>query len=241
MNQKWWIFAGILALAGVLVLTSNQRHTEKIEPSKLQNPVNLPQAKVPDGAWLIEPGKAVGPVTAQSTFADLQKTFGAANVHQESIYGAEGETYPGVVIYPKEPNKRLEVIWKAQKQKGPQTPGTILIRPAGSDTEKFESLWHTSNGVSLGTSLKKLESLNGGIFTLAGFDWDYGGVVLSWGDQGKLKKEFQQKGMVIRLGPSENPPVKAMEAVEGDKTFSSDNPNMQAVKPFVQEITVILQ
>jgi hypothetical protein len=241
MNQKWWILVGILALTGVLVLTSNQHQTEKIEPSKLPSPVNLPQAKTPDNAWLIEPGKSVGPVTAQSTLAELQKTFGAANVHQEQIYGAEGETYPGVVIYPKEPNKRLEVIWKVQQKKGPQTPGTILIRPASSDTEKFESLWHTSNGVTLGTPVEKLEALNGAPFLLAGFDWDYGGVVLSWGDEGKLREAFQRKGIMVRLGPSENPPAKAMEAVEGDKSFPSNSPNMKAVKPFVQEITVILR
>src|SRR5690349_7729019 len=110
MNQKWWILIGVLVLAGVLILTSNQRQPEKIEPPLTQSKTsaNLPEPRNPSkSAWMIEPGKAVGPVTAQTTLADLQKTFGAANVHQESIYGAEGETYPGVVIYPNEPEKRL--------------------------------------------------------------------------------------------------------------------------------------
>jgi hypothetical protein len=242
MSQKWWILIGILALVGVLVLTSNHKQREKTVPSfmKTHTPANVTTTSVAEDAWLIEPGIRVGPITAKSSLSDLQKSFGTPNVHQEKIYGAEGETYPGVVIYPNDPKKRLEIIWKSPAPKGETLPGSILIRPGNADTEQFESLWHTANGVTLGTPLKNLETLNGGPFTLAGFDWDYGGIVLSWGDQGKLKDAFQQKGLVLRLGPAKSPPAKAMDAVEGDARFSSDNPNMQAVKPFVQEITVIL-
>ena len=239
MNHKVWIALGVAALIGLLFLTSDHKRTEKTPaPHVLKQTASVPRATQKDeAAWLIEPGIRVGPITPKSTLADLQKYFGNANVKPQKIYQAEGEAYDGVVVFPDEPGKRLEIIWKVQSGKGARTPGSVMIRGAGM--EESASHWHTANGVSLGTSIQTLEALNGAPFTLAGFGWDYGGVVLSWGDQGKLKEAFQQKGLIIRLAPSKNTPPKALEAVQGDASFSSDHPGMQTARPVVQEITVV--
>lgn len=239
MNQKWLILIAVLALLGVLVWTSDHKHTEKVVP--LPPPHQMPKstqvpAPLEADPWLIKPGEGVGKITAHSTLLDLQKAYGTDNVRLEQVSGAEGETYPGAVLFPNEPRKRLEIIW-AEKSK---TPESILIREEADESENTGTLWHTGEGVTLGTSLKTLEALNRGPFTLSGFDWDYGGMVLSWGDQGKLKEDFQGK-LVLRLEPSEHPPAKAMEAVEGDRQFSSSNPNMQTVRPTVDEIIVMFR
>ncbi|HEY9745662.1 MAG TPA: hypothetical protein V6C99_05545 [Oculatellaceae cyanobacterium] len=235
MKPKWLILIALLIAAGVLVLTANQKQPEK------QLPI-VKQVARPDAVqiiennttsadfWVIDPGVRVGPITPKSTLADLEKAFGEANVKSAQIAGAEGDTYPGVVVYPLAPDQQLEIIWKSEQQK---TPGTIIIRGENSK-------WHTRNGVSLGTSLKTLETLNGGPFIMTGFDWDYGGTVLSWGDEGRLNSIFQKQGsLVLRLEPSERAPQKAREAVLGDGSFSSANPNMQAVRPVVREMVVI--
>lgn len=183
--------------------------------------------------WLIVPGKRIGPITAQSSLSDLQTYFGHANVLSQKINGLEGEAYDGVVIFPNAPEKRVEVIWKARAK----TPESVIIRE-NHDTDK--SPWHTAEGIRLGTSLATLETLNDGPLTLSGFGWDYGGTVLSWGDHGRLKT-LQQNGVVLRLSPSENAPAKVRDAVLGDGSFSSDNPDMCAVQPRVQEIRLIFQ
>jgi len=42
------------------------------------------------------------------------------------------------------------------------------------------SLWHTEDGISLGTALETLETLNGKPFRITSADHDYGGLVWSW-------------------------------------------------------------
>lgn len=58
--------------------------------------------------------------------------------------------------------------------------------------------WKTPQGVSIGTTLKELEKLNGGPFKLAGFAWDYEGAIISW-EEGKMSRVFDRGKTYLRL------------------------------------------
>ena len=185
-----------------------------------------------DDSWLIVPGKKVGPITPKTSEADLIQVYGKANVQSKDIEVGEGFTEPGTVIYPDDPSKTIQIIWKDQNRR--QFPDSIRI-----SSEK-KSLWRTTQGISIGTTLKELEKINGKPFSLAGYGWDYGGTVLSW-EKGRLENEFERNGRVIlRLSPRETSSVseKEFQSVEGEKGFSSKNKVMQQLNPFVWEIIV---
>lgn len=152
---------------------------------------------------LIVPGKSFGPVTPKSTLADLVRFFGAANVKPATIHLGEGETVAGTVVFPKDPKRRLEVTWTRSKR-------VADIRFSGR-----VSVWHTAEGLTLGTTLAELQRLNEVPFKFAGFGWDCGGVILSWGS-GRLAQSLKNVWVTLDLN-SEQP----MEDVLGDSEFLS--------------------
>lgn len=182
--------------------------------------------------WLIVPGERVGPITPASTLASLTKDFGAANVHEQTIVGAEGEEFPGVMIYPDAPSRRLAIMWGEGDAAG--HPGHIDI--CYRQEEGGACQWKTAQGITLGTSLMQLERLNGHLFHLAGFGWDYGGAVLSL-DGGRLEP-LRVAGLSLQLDPDPatlaKPDMqKAYRQVQGDHSFSSGHPAMRSLNPRV--------
>jgi hypothetical protein len=191
-----------------------------------------------DASWLIVPGKKVGPITPKTSEADLIRIYGKANVQSKDIDVGEGFTEPGTVIYTVDLTKSISIIWKDQKSK--QFPNTITI----SGGKK--SLWRTAHGITIGTTLKELEKINGKpFFILPG--GDYSGTVWSWG-KGDLEEEFERNGRVIlrlqltltqstekeyeSLIYEDRPPGQAEEGVR------SDHKVMRKINPRVNEIVV---
>jgi hypothetical protein len=200
-------------------------------PKKIITPT--PQAD----PWLIAPGVKVGTITPQTALADLQRLYGPANVQAGQAPGPKGTALPGAIVFPGDAKKKLIVYWKPSKTNNKTDSPTV----ASVLIEGRHSLWHTAEGIKIGTTLTELEHLNGGPFMMSGMDWDYGGLVLSWGDQGKLRDKFQKAGgLSIRLSPPENTHG-SYESVVGDKTFSSGNEALQRLNPQVSGITVFLQ
>jgi hypothetical protein len=240
-NLIWLIIA--LVLIGLFISTAthspqtnnpaDQKAASQAKPEikTVPNPAANNGTIAVDTQWLIEPGVRVDKITAKTTLADLQAAYGKDNIKSGQVPGPEGTTLPGAIVFPHDPERTLTIIWKERKPT--QTPESISI--SGKKT-----LWHTADGITLGTPLKELERLNGGAFTLSGFDWDYGGTVLSWGDHGKLKEKYQKAGtLVLRLAPPENAPAQLTNQVLGDKTFSSSIPAMQAINPTVSSMMVM--
>jgi hypothetical protein len=98
-------------------------------------------------------------------------------------------------------------------------------------------------GVSLGTSLSELESLNGRPFKLFGFSWDYAGTVSGW-DGGRLDSLWrggpENKVLVwLRLSPdSAGYQSSHSHEVAGDRVFSSSLPAMRALNPRVYALFI---
>ena len=173
----------------------------------------------------------VGAITAKTTEAELKKIYGEKNVQSADVGLGEGETAPGTVIYPNDEKRKIEIVWKDQESK--KFPDFVQL--TGD-----KSLWKTKEGISLGTSLKWLEKINGKSFTLLGFDWDYGGTVYSW-RKGKLAKPFGYKDhkVVVRLGYQNAEKLgKYIDKVIGDIEFSSKNKAMQRINPTIYQIIV---
>jgi hypothetical protein len=172
---------------------------------------------------------AAGSVLDGNTnYQTLVKRFGAANVKKADIDVGEGETAPGALVFPDDPERRLEVIWGGPKEV--------------SFTIRDKSLWQSTAAIALGTTLKQLERINGKAFTLAGFEWDYSGTVTSW-NGGQLQPKNQACRFLVRLGPDENSSSspeqqKLMAQVSGDRNYSSAHPAMQQLNPRAYEIIV---
>lgn len=190
--------------------------------------------------WLLVPGERAGPITANTSEAMLNQFFAEDEIEIGEIAIGEGFTEPGAVVYPNDPSQRIEIIWRDATR---QSPREIWVK---GDASK----WHTEEGISLGNSLKQIETLNGYPFRLAGFGWDYGGTITDCG-RGYLKmlgcvstdKPFNRT-LVLRLAPpleSRNNNRSAYSDVQGEKDFSSGHPAMQLLNPEVYHMIVVIK
>ena len=183
-------------------------------------------------SYEIVPRVRVGAITSRTSESDLKSRYGRKNVQSTKVHLGEGEYEPGTVIYPNDPTRTIEIIWKdAQRKRFPKR-----IQISGE-----KSVWRTRHGISLGTELKELERINGKPFVLAGFNWDYGGTVVSW-EGGKLERDFEKDGrvVVLRLSYQTDHDELGIDAgsVKGDRDFPSSNQVMQKINPKVYQIIV---
>ena len=140
---------------------------------------------------------------------------------------AAAYTAPGTVLYPADSLRRMEILWRDTMTR--QGPARLIIR--GS-----RSRWEVGPALSLGTSLKDLERLNGRAFTLAGFGWDYAGVVTDW-KGGALDSALAGVKLYLDPGPAQYQSA-AYSQVLGDRDYSSALPAMQQLNPKVAQILV---
>jgi hypothetical protein len=185
------------------------------------------QATPSASSWQIVPRRSAGPVTAASSEASLEKHYGASVVKTSRISLGEGETTPGTVLFPGDSVRRAEIVWQDTTSR--RRPSRLILR--GSRSE-----WTVGPGISLGTSLQELERLNGRPFTLAGFGWDYAGVITGW-DGGALDSPLGGVKLYLDPGPAqyESP---SYSQVLGDRDYSSSLPPMQQLNPRVAQIFV---
>jgi hypothetical protein len=152
------------------------------------------------GPWLILAGGEKGAINPNTTRKDLVRMYGAANVVDEEADVGEGELESVTTLFPKDSKRSIEIMWKDPDKK--TAADSLTIRGCASR-------WKTAHNISLGMSLKQLESLNGRPFHLSGLGWDYGGSVLSWSD-GTLAPELSgaHGHVILRLTCSGNPVTK---------------------------------
>ena len=153
------------------------------------------------------------------TLASLQERFGAENIVEQTLPGAEGEGYTATVVYPNDATRRLEVVWAAQAAH--TRAQTILV--TGD-----ENTWVGPSGVEIGEQLTEVEEGNGRAFELSGFGWDYGGSVTDW-----RNGNLDQAGchVMVRFTAEGDTP----DAITGDRLLSSDLPEMHAANPRVYQ------
>jgi hypothetical protein len=167
-----------------------------------------------------------------ASLASLQRRFGSAEVGADSVPlgETEGDLVPATVLFPNQPGRRIEIVWKDRTAR--QSPRYVLL--AHGPTE-----WRTPQGMTIGTSLRGLERLNGRPFHLAGFGFDGSGAVTSW-DGGRLAAlagaACRLRVNVDSLGAARTAGSTWYRQVLGDRVFSSGHPAMQALNPRVSKL-----
>jgi len=177
--------------------------------------------------WQIDPSGRTGPITRQTSEAELTVAYGADAVRAIDVQIGEGDTAPGTVLFPEDSARRLEIIWGDAVQR--RHPARIILRGE-------RSRWTLPRGVTLGTALRDIERLNAAPFQLAGFSGDYGGVVIDWGT-GALRPALE--GATVYFNPERSQEELAAYAeVVGDRELSSSHPAMQTLNPRVVQIFI---
>ena len=217
-------------LAGVLALCACEpgRNVPRMAASSDSSlPLPTPASEDTTGTeWRIAPNR-VGSIGKKTTEAELRQAFGDSVVVRSRIELGEGETTPGAVIFPNDSARRAEIIWHDTLQR--RSPDRVVLRGP-------RSVWRTSRGISLGTSLQELERLNGRPFTLAGFGWDYAGVIIDW-KGGTLDSALVGIKLYLDPGPGQDESP-AYAQVLGDRDYASSLPAMQQLNPKVGQIFV---
>jgi len=222
MHGRWLI--GGLLLAGCSADSGKPAERPAGTPDTV-----APAATRTDAAtseWHLATGGS-GPVTAETSEADLRQRFGADALEAARIELGEGETAPGTVLFPADSLRRMQIVWRdtvARRQ-----PARLILR--GS-----KSRWQFGPGISLGTSLQDLERMNGRPFTLAGFGWDYAGVVTDW-KGGALDSTLAGVKLYLDPGPAQYESAPYSQVL-GDRDYSSSLPAMQQLSPRVAQIFV---
>lgn len=150
--------------------------------------------------------------------AALAARFGAENLVELTLNGAEGEQYTATILFPDNPARRAEIQWAEE------SGDKVAFFGVSGET----SDWTGPHGVQLGASLADIEQANGKPFNLYGFGWDYGGWSTQWnggafaGPDCLTRMRFQSR----------------TERASGDSEFASNSADMRAADAHVREFHV---
>jgi hypothetical protein len=169
-----------------------------------------------------------GPLARDGSEAALAKAFGAADVTRAAIDVGEGMTEPGTILFAKDPKRRIDILWHDSARRS--RPSTIRVAPG--------AIWRIAvpdaePPIRQGVSLAQVEAANGRPFEILGFGWDRGGHAGDW-KGGRLAKPDGGCELTLRFEPE--PGFLAMDAISGDRPFSSADARIRAVKPVVVEV-----
>jgi hypothetical protein len=161
-----------------------------------------------------------------SSHLKLAMSFGFRNVTATNVEAKDGTKVAASVIFPDDPQQRLEVWWKDAT-----SSGTHLIVITG------QSDWTAPGGLRLGLTLAELEKLNHKSFKLSGFDKDGIAAISDWGG-GELASLAGgcNAGLSLRADPKVS--AKIIGALSPNKEYASSSPQTRATNPTVSEILI---
>lgn len=188
-----------------------------------------PAIAAPDDDFLIVAGERVGRITADASEDSLRSLYGDDRVESVLIARGEGFVCKGSRVR-FDAGDYLEVTWLDTEAKA--LPDLVYVNGPS---------WRTREGVGLGISLRQLEAINGGPFRLMGFEWDYGGTIVSW-DDGRLEGETREMWLALSPDPEayQRVTIEEAEKVAGEIEFSSDHPVMQKLNPRLRSLAIDL-
>jgi len=196
-------------------------------------PIASAQVAAQQSPYLVmrDGGKASMMLGVTTSEKSLIGRFGAKNVKRQTVPVVESETADGTVIYPDDAKRRATLIWKNAKKRDVAETIYITDQP---------SLWKLPNDITVGTTLAELEKMNGKPFKLSGFDWDYGGNVLSW-NGGKLESALKSKSGKISATLQLVPPTgkNCPEELLGDREILSSKASMKKLNPVVGTVSIL--
>ena len=164
-------------------------------------------------------------ITAKTTLAELQKTYGKKNVVTGQVDGPEGTSMIATTIFPKDEAKKFIVYWWDEEKHAKLSGYTIPANGTGP------------GGLKVGMAINDVETINGGPFKVSGFYWDYGGNANFQG--GKLGSLPDNCYVNVTFNPSVETTDQALsDAISGEKQLDSNMKEFAIVKPVVQTIDI---
>ena len=168
-----------------------------------------------------------GPFAKDTTHEKLVAAFGAKNVTFKEVDVTSNVVTKATVLFDADPPRRLVVFWKDEKTR---------TRPLAV-TIDAPSTWTGPGGVRNGLTLRDLEKLNGGGFSVTGF----GGI--GGGEASKLGGPFVNLPgdctLKIRFEPGIASPLPPRFAsVTGDVLIASSNLILRRVRPQVVQWSI---
>lgn len=168
-----------------------------------------------------------GAFARDSSHVRLAQVFGTDNVAYTEVDGPDNSKLMASVLFPRDPQRRLEVLWTNDASRS----GTQVIAING------KSAWAAPRGVKLGTSLAAVEKLNGKPFTIAGFSADGSMTAADWQGGAMLSIPGGCK-IGMRFAADRRAPEAARRQAAAAKELPSNDPNLRAVRASVAEILI---
>ena len=165
-----------------------------------------------------------GPVTPNMSAKAILTAFGN-EARRADVPGMAGKPVKGVVLYPDDPARRLEIAFWDDAQTAVESVTTAAKATA----------WTGPWGLHAGSTLAEVVAANGQNFSLTGFNWDYGGYISNfWG--GKLLKPHGGCAVQIRFAPARG--VKLPGEITGDHDLDSAMPLVKAADPRIDRLSI---
>lgn len=185
-----------------------------------------PESVIREMEYRCVPGERVGPITRGTTYADLERLFGAANLSEVEVDFGSGTPERVTRIFAGT-DRELQVRWEVYRQ----TPMSVRV---------LGPRWQTTAGIAVGTRVSTLNELNRGYFAFYGFGWRFAGRITSW-EGGALADDHALRDRIdLTLAPLQ-PYVDAdFERLQGTTEFTSDHPMASRVNLRVDSMTIVL-
>ncbi len=170
---------------------------------------------------LIEPGQGIGPVRRSMMRPDLDRV-----APPEALFDGNTDHWPSTTLWAMDPDRRITIFW------GPQ--GSILRLLVGG---RPPTVYKTREGITLGTSARELEKLNGEPFVMSTFSGKRWGEVLDW-QGGALQKALPGVTLALTMNVPGYGPLtgEQKEALEKPGRLESSDPLIRALNPQVERI-----
>ncbi len=162
---------------------------------------------------------------ARDTAASVLARFGK-DARRATIAGPEGMELAGVVLWPGDPAREVELIIDDER------PGEHI---AGLRVSGEKAQW-TAAGLGIGEPLARVVAANGAPIGFWGFGWDYGGYVSDMG-KGRLEQLPGGCTLGLRLDLDPGDPGEG-EGLMGDTQIRSDARAVAGRHIFVNEISL---
>lgn len=168
-----------------------------------------------------------GSFAKTASHARLTAEFGEKNVVYRDIDGPGGRKIKATILFENDPVKQIVVLWRDQATRN----------GISSVTASAPSTWIGPGGIRNGLPLKQVEKLNGGVFSINGFEGDGGGFAS--GFKGQFASPPGGCILSIRFEPGiANPLPKTFAAIVGERKIPSSDRLMRRAKPMVSEWSV---
>jgi hypothetical protein len=199
---------------------------------------------VPVNDWMVVPGVRVGPITAATVRADLQRLFPTATVADSELELDEGMVFPSTMVARETQAESLAIIWQG---KGADAHPKEIFLCRGR--RRVACKWHAAGvggEIIPGMKLLDLEVMNGKPFTIHGFGWGYGSNVESW-DGGAIDKVDCHHSLSIAIdgerGRDGELTLKLTDeetnSFSGNQSVPTTTPALRKLNPEITEILFI--